>query len=131
MSKKIAPESGLRRAAIVAVLLGEEATAEVFRHLSEEEIERLAKEMAAMGAVPQGTGERILEEFHQTVVAANYIAKLLATYPWISWLGLAIIVYVAAQMSWTGIHDLGCLYVSPEVCKQGMVSTLKTLMNGI
>jgi YjbE family integral membrane protein len=63
-------------------------------------------------------------------IAANYIAKLLATYPWISWLGLAIIVYVAAQMSWTGIHDLGCLYVSPEVCKQGMVSTLKTLMNG-
>jgi flagellar motor switch protein FliG len=75
MSKKIATESGLRRAAIVAVLLGEEASAEVFRHLSEEEIERLAKEMAAMGAVPQGTGERVLEEFHQTVVAANYIAK--------------------------------------------------------
>ena len=63
-------------------------------------------------------------------IAANYIAKLLATYPWISWLGLAIIVYVAAQMSWTGIHDVACMYVSPEVCKQGMVSTLRTLMSG-
>ncbi len=63
-------------------------------------------------------------------VAANYIAKLLATYPWISWVGLAIIVYVAAQMSWTGIHDLACLYVSPEVCAQGMISTIKGLMAG-
>ena len=63
-------------------------------------------------------------------VAANYIAKLLATYPWISWIGLAIIVYVAAQMSWHGIHDLGCLYVSPEVCAQGMIPTIKGLMAG-
>jgi YjbE family integral membrane protein len=63
-------------------------------------------------------------------VAANYIAKLLATYPWISWLGLAIIVYVAAQMSWTGVHDLACLYVSPDVCRQGMISTIKALMGG-
>jgi len=63
-------------------------------------------------------------------VAANYIAKLLATYPWISWIGLAIIVYVAAQMSWTGIHDVACLYVSPEVCQQGMITTLRTLMSG-
>jgi YjbE family integral membrane protein len=63
-------------------------------------------------------------------VAANYIAKLLATYPWISWVGLAIIVYVAAQMSWDGIHDLGCLYVSADVCAQGMIPTIKALMAG-
>ncbi|HWV82787.1 MAG TPA: TerC family protein [Hyphomicrobiaceae bacterium] len=63
-------------------------------------------------------------------VAANYIAKLLATYPWISWLGLAVIVYVAAQMSWDGIHDLACLYVSPDVCNQGLISTLQTLIAG-
>lgn len=63
-------------------------------------------------------------------VAANYIAKLLATYPWISWVGLAIIVYVAAQMSWTGLHDLGCLYVSPEVCRQGAIATFKAFLSG-
>jgi YjbE family integral membrane protein len=63
-------------------------------------------------------------------VAANYIAKLLATYPWISWIGLAIIVYVAAQMSWTGIHDLACLYVSPEVCREGGLATFKALLSG-
>jgi YjbE family integral membrane protein len=63
-------------------------------------------------------------------VAANYIAKLLATYPWISWVGLAIIVYVAAQMSWTGIHDLGCLYVPADACRGGLISTIKALTSG-
>ena len=29
-------------------------------------------------------------------VASRYIAKLLASYPWITWIGLTIIVYVAA-----------------------------------
>jgi predicted tellurium resistance membrane protein TerC len=60
-------------------------------------------------------------------VAANYIAKLLATYPWISWVGLAIIVYVALQMCWTGTHDLACLYVSPDTCREGMIPTLRAL----
>lgn len=68
-------DSGLRKAAIVTLLLGEEATAQVFRHLTEEEIESLVKEMAALGQVPQSTGERVLEEFHQTIVAADYIAR--------------------------------------------------------
>jgi flagellar motor switch protein FliG len=69
------PESGVRKAAIVALLLGEEGTSEVFRHLTEEEIERLAREMAALGQVGQGLGERVLEEFHQTIVAADYVAR--------------------------------------------------------
>lgn len=64
-------------------------------------------------------------------VAANYIAKLLATYPWISWIGLAIIVYVALHMCWTGLHDIGCLYVSADVCEAGMISTMRTLMSGV
>ncbi|MGH9371204.1 MAG: flagellar motor switch protein FliG [Vicinamibacterales bacterium] len=68
-------DSGLRKAAIVTLLLGEEATAEVFRHLQEHEIESLAKEMAALGQVPQAVGERVLEEFHQTIVAADYVAR--------------------------------------------------------
>jgi YjbE family integral membrane protein len=63
-------------------------------------------------------------------VAANYIAKLLATYPWISWIGLAIIVYVALQMSWTGTHDLACLYVSADVCREGLIPSIRTLMSG-
>lgn len=64
-------------------------------------------------------------------VAANYIAKLLATYPWISWIGLAVIVYVALHMCWTGLHDIGCMYVPTDVCDAGLISTVQTLMSGV
>jgi flagellar motor switch protein FliG len=67
--------SGVRKAAIVTLMLGEEATSEVFRYLSEAEIEQLAKEMAALGAVPPNTSQEVLEEFHQLIVAAEFVTK--------------------------------------------------------
>jgi YjbE family integral membrane protein len=41
-------------------------------------------------------------------VASNYIAKLLATYPWISWVGLLIIVWVALDMIYSDSHRVTC-----------------------
>ncbi|MGE0591278.1 MAG: flagellar motor switch protein FliG [Vicinamibacterales bacterium] len=67
--------SGLRKAAIVTLLLGEEASIEVFRHLTEGEVEELAREMAAVESVPTGVSEDILDEFHQTAVAAEYMTR--------------------------------------------------------
>ena len=66
---------GLTKAAIVMLLLGEEASTEVFRHLSEDEIERLAKEMAELGQVSAKMSEGVLEEFHQTVVASEFVTR--------------------------------------------------------
>ena len=37
--------------------------------------------------------------------AATLIMKLLTRYPWISWLGLAVLVYVASEMFYRGIFD--------------------------
>jgi flagellar motor switch protein FliG len=65
----------LRKAAIVMLLLGEELSSEVFKHLSEDEIEGLSKEMAALGPVPMGLGEKVLDEFHQITVAADYVTR--------------------------------------------------------
>ncbi len=41
-------------------------------------------------------------------VASNYIAKLLSRYPWIAWIGLLIIVFVAIDMIYTDSHKLTC-----------------------
>jgi YjbE family integral membrane protein len=41
-------------------------------------------------------------------VASHYIAKLLSTYPWISYIGLAIIVWVAVSMIYKGTHEVAC-----------------------
>jgi YjbE family integral membrane protein len=35
-------------------------------------------------------------------VAATLIARLLARFPWIAWVGLLVILYVALDMIWTG-----------------------------
>jgi YjbE family integral membrane protein len=39
-------------------------------------------------------------------MAANLIARLLERWRWISYLGLAIVIYVALNMIWSGSHDV-------------------------
>jgi YjbE family integral membrane protein len=39
-------------------------------------------------------------------VAANFVARLLKNHPWVGYLGLAVIVYVACQMIWHGSVDV-------------------------
>ena len=67
--------SGLRKAAIVALLIGEEQSSEVLRHLREDEIEKLAKEMAGLGHISASLGETVLEEFHANVVASEFAGR--------------------------------------------------------
>jgi flagellar motor switch protein FliG len=65
--------SGLRKAAILTLLVGEDAAAEIFKHLGEEEIERIAREVATLGQVPPEIGTGVLEEFHTMWQAADYL----------------------------------------------------------
>jgi flagellar motor switch protein FliG len=67
--------TGIRKAAIVALMLGEEATAEILKHLSEEEVTALTTEMAGIGNITAKVGEQVLEEFHNTAVAAEHVAR--------------------------------------------------------
>lgn len=64
--------SGVRKAAILLLTLGEEPSSEVFKHLRDDEIETIAKELAELGTVGADTGERVLDEFHQMASAADY-----------------------------------------------------------
>jgi YjbE family integral membrane protein len=41
-------------------------------------------------------------------VASHYIANLLVKYPWITWIGLAIILWVALGMIYEGSHEVTC-----------------------
>ena len=41
-------------------------------------------------------------------VASTYIAKLLHSYPWIAWIGLLIILYVALDMIYRDSHQIAC-----------------------
>jgi YjbE family integral membrane protein len=57
-----------------------------------------------------------------------YIAKLLVRHPWIMWVGLALIFYVALDMIWSGSHQIGCQFVPPEACRGGVFATLDSLL---
>ncbi len=41
-------------------------------------------------------------------VASHYIASLLVKYPWITWVGLLIILWVALEMIYKGSHEVTC-----------------------
>jgi YjbE family integral membrane protein len=39
-------------------------------------------------------------------MAANFVATLLTRFPWIAWIGLLIVVYVALDMIWRGFFQI-------------------------
>jgi YjbE family integral membrane protein len=59
---------------------------------------------------------------------SHYIARLLGKYAWISWVGLAIILYVAMDMILAGSHQVGCQFVPAATCQAGTLATLQTLL---
>ena len=67
------PMSGVRKAAIVVMALGEENSAKLFKHLEEHEIEQIVREVASLGNVAPEVGEKVLDEFNQMTAAAEYI----------------------------------------------------------
>lgn len=66
---------GIQKAAILLIALGPEKSANVFKHLKEDEIEELTLEIANTRSVSPQTKEEILEEFYQVCLAQQYIAE--------------------------------------------------------
>lgn len=67
--------TGLRKAAVVLIMMGEEASSEVFKHLDEDEVQQLGRELARIQAISSEQAELILEEFYQMTVAHDYVVK--------------------------------------------------------
>jgi len=66
---------GIRKAAVLTLLLGEQRSAAILKHLREDEVERIAREVASLGVVPSDTSERVLEEFYQMWIGARTTAR--------------------------------------------------------
>lgn len=67
--------TGKQKAAILLISLGPDVSAEVYQHLSEEEIEKLSLEISTTQKVDTEMKEAILEQFHQIAVAQEYISQ--------------------------------------------------------
>lgn len=60
-------------------------------------------------------------------VAANFIADQLARRPWIAWIGLAVILYVALDMIFDGSREVACAAWKGVWCAQDLPSLIRGL----
>ena len=67
--------NGRQKAAILLITLGPEKSAQIFKHLKEEDIEQLTLEIANMRTVSPEEKESILNEFYQVCLAQEYISE--------------------------------------------------------
>jgi flagellar motor switch protein FliG len=67
------PVTGLHKAAILMVILGEEPASQIYRHLPPTEVEQITKEIAALDYFNPETSLAVLEEFHRLVMTGDYI----------------------------------------------------------
>ncbi len=66
---------GLRKAAILMVMLGEDAASEIYRHLPPTEVEQVTKEIAGLNRVDPDMATGVLEEFHRLVLTGDYVSQ--------------------------------------------------------
>src|SRR5580698_2559529 len=66
---------GLRKAAILMVMIGDEASGIIMRQLDEDEVQEISREIARVGSLTAEEAEEVLEEFYQMAVAHEYVVK--------------------------------------------------------
>jgi flagellar motor switch protein FliG len=69
------PVTGLRKAAILMVLLGEDAASQIYRHLPPSEVEQVTQEITALDYVNPESALVVLEEFHRLVITGDYVTQ--------------------------------------------------------
>jgi len=65
--------SGKQKAAILLIALGPELSAEVMKHMRDEDMEQLTLEIASTRNVGSGLREQVIDEFHALCMAQEYL----------------------------------------------------------
>ncbi|ENH98241.1 flagellar motor switch protein G [Gracilibacillus halophilus YIM-C55.5] len=75
MAKKRQQLTGKQKAAILLISLGPDVSAQVYKHLTPEEIEKLTLEISSVKKVENDQRDEILEQFHEIAMAQDYISQ--------------------------------------------------------
>ncbi|MBH0167730.1 MAG: flagellar motor switch protein FliG [Bacillota bacterium] len=75
MAKGMKELTGKEKAAILVISLGPDVAAQVYKHLSEEEIERLTLQISQVRKVDSTLKDEIITQFHQLALAQDYITQ--------------------------------------------------------
>ena len=64
-----------QKAAVLMVALGPEASAKIFKHLREDEMENLTLEVARLGKIPPEARRQVVSDFYEMCVAQDVISE--------------------------------------------------------
>jgi flagellar motor switch protein FliG len=67
--------SGLRKAAMLLIVLGEQASADILQHLNEDDVQKVSREVARITSISAEQAENVLNEFNQISTAGAYVAR--------------------------------------------------------
>jgi flagellar motor switch protein FliG len=67
--------SGVRKAAILLTVLGEESAATVFRDLNPLDLQLVADEVASLGTIPVELSIQVIEEYQRMTQAQDYLSR--------------------------------------------------------
>jgi flagellar motor switch protein FliG len=67
--------TGIRKSAILLVLLGDEAASLVYRNLPEEDLQLLTEEISELQYISPEIGAQILQEYYRLTVTEEYLAQ--------------------------------------------------------
>ena len=80
MIANVAPKNqesltGLRKAAMFLILLGDKSSAEIIKQLSEDEVQQVSREIARLESISADNAESLLEEFYQMNMAHDFVVR--------------------------------------------------------
>jgi flagellar motor switch protein FliG len=67
--------TGIRKAAMLLILLGDKASAEIIKQLSEDEVQLVSREIARLDSISSENAEALLEEFYQMNMAHDFVVR--------------------------------------------------------
>lgn len=67
--------TGIAKAAALLAALGEQSSGQLLNQLTEEEIQKVTQAVAQLTHISSGEAEAVLEEYHQMLLAQQYVVK--------------------------------------------------------
>jgi flagellar motor switch protein FliG len=72
---KDAALTGIQKAAMLLIVLGEQSSADLLTQLNEEDVQKVSREVARLPSISSEQAEAILNEYHQISTAGDYVAR--------------------------------------------------------
>jgi flagellar motor switch protein FliG len=75
MAEESSSMSGLRKAAILLVVLGDDAASAVYKNLGEEELRNITQEITELDYVSPEVAANVLQEYHRLTLTQEYLSQ--------------------------------------------------------